>query len=418
VNPSKRSVLHSHYVPPFGPIGAYAYIVGFTLPLQGNIPLLGLVLMGGCAAVLGARDGLRPSWTSLGVPMLGFLTATGLSILVSEDVGRSMRLSAALLPAALLFLVIADHFQAVRDVRRLYLTFTAVALGLAVLLLWHVGQRHTWLHGIQQLDMRALMQEVGSPILLVPNDATFLAVIGPLSLVLLVGKPWSPTGGLAALSLLASVCIVVMLRSRTAMLAMVISLACTSALIRPRRRLAFGLACGLTSLFLALLVDWFFAFPLMSKFIRQWYGSGRIALWLATWAMFLDAPWLGHGPHTFVLRYQAYLSDLGLPSSSVIIPWAHNLYLEVLAEQGIIGFTALGVLLARGLSMAWRTQRAASAEARLLGAGVFGGLIGLCGAAAVELTLLREWVVVMLFTFLGISAYLTSSRSTEGRVSE
>jgi hypothetical protein len=96
VNPSKRAVLPSRYVPPFGPIGAYAYIVGFTLPLQGNIPLLGLVLMGGCAAVLDARDSLRPSWTSLGVPVLGFLIATGLSLLVPEDVGRSIRLSAAL----------------------------------------------------------------------------------------------------------------------------------------------------------------------------------------------------------------------------------------------------------------------------------------------------------------------------------
>jgi O-antigen ligase len=264
----------------------------------------------------------------------------------------------------------------------------------------------------------ALVQEVGSPILLLPNDVTFLAVIAPLSLVLLVGKPWSLTGVLAVLSLLASACIVVILRSRTAMLTMIVSMACTSALIQLRRRLTLRLACGLTSLFLALLVDWFFAFPLLSKFIHQWYGSGRIALWLATWAMFLDAPWLGHEPHTFVLRYQAWLSDLGLPISSVTIPWAHNLYLELLAEQGIIGFTVFGVLLAHRLSRAWRTQRAASTEARLLGAGVFGGLIGLCGAAADELTLLREWVVVMLLMFLGISAHLTSSRSTEGRVSE
>jgi hypothetical protein len=102
----------------------------------------------------------------------------------------------------------------------------------------------------------------------------------------------------------------------------------------------------------------------------------------------------------------------------VTIPWAHNLYLEVLAERGIVGFAALGVLLVRGLTIAWHTQHAASAEARLLGAGALGGFIGLCGAAAVELSLLREWVVVMLFTFLGISAYLASSQSTEGRVSE
>jgi len=417
MSPSKPSALHARYAPLSGLIGACAYIVGFTLPLPWNIPLLALVLMGACAAVSGARDGSRPSWPPVALPVLGFLATTGLSILLSEDVGRSIRLSAALLPSALLFLVIADHFQGIRDVRHLYLTFTAVALGLAAVLLWHVGQRQPWLHGIPRSAMRALAQEVGSPILLVPNDASFLSVISPLSLVLLVRKPYSPTGVLAALSLLASACVVVILQSRTAILTMVISLVFTAALIQPRRRLVFGLACGLTSLALILLVDGLFAFPLMRKFIRQWYGSGRIALWLAAWAMFVDAPWLGHGPHTFVLRYQAYLHNLGLSISSVTIPWAHNLYLEVLAERGVVGFAALGVLLVRGLTIAWHTQHAASAEARLLGAGALGGFIGLCGAAAVELSLLREWVVVLLFTFLGISAHLASSQSTEGRVS-
>src|SRR5262249_26011036 len=145
---------------------------------------------------------------------------------------------------------------------------------------------------------------------------------------------------------------------------------------------------------------------------------GRIPLWLAAWGMFRDAPWLGHGPHTFVLLYRSYLHRLSLPTwlpaEQRLVPWVHNLYLEVLAEQGVVGFTALGILLACGLAVAWRLQRTASADARLLGVGALASLISLCGAAGVELTLLRQWVAVMLFVLLGVIAHLSSAMSGRG----
>jgi hypothetical protein len=81
----------------------------------------------------------------------------------------------------------------------------------------------------------------------------------------------------------------------------------------------------------------------------------------------------------------------------------------VLAERGFVGFLALGGLLACGLAAAWRIQRAAAGEARRLGAGALAGLIGLSSAAGVELTFLRQWVLVVLFLLLGVIAHLTST---------
>jgi O-antigen ligase len=195
------------------------------------------------------------------------------------------------------------------------------------------------------------------------------------------------------------------------MLTMVVSLGYCAALVFPQRRLTWGLAIC----FLALAIDGVLGFPLLAKFGR--IEEGRIAMWLAAWAMFCDAPILGHGPHTFVLLYKLYLQRLSLPAwlpvDTRVVPWAHNLYFEILAEQGIVGLAAFGFLLVRGLGAAWRLQRAPPTERRIFAAGALAGLCGFCLAAAVELSLLRQWAVIVFFSLLGVIAQLLSSYSPE-----
>jgi O-antigen ligase len=97
-----------------------------------------------------------------------------------------------------------------------------------------------------------------------------------------------------------------------------------------------------------------------------------------------------------------------------VVPWAHNLYLEVLAEQGIVGLAALGFLLARGWSQARRIQRTADNEARIFATAALGGLLGLCFAGMIELSLLRHWVVITLFVILGVIAKLCVAQMNRG----
>ena len=150
---------------------------------------------------------------------------------------------------------------------------------------------------------------------------------------------------------------------------------------------------------------------LLNDSFNKWDGTGRIPLWLSAWKMFLGAPLFGQGPHTFVLFYNSYLQNISLPSwlfvDHRIVPWAHNLYLEVLAEQGLIGLSALVLLLARGLFIAWNLRQAKSDEIRILGYGAFAALVGFCFAAAIELTFLRQWVLIMMFTLLGLITHLS-----------
>ena len=48
----------------------------------------------------------------------------------------------------------------------------------------------------------------------------------------------------------------------------------------------------------------------------------------------------------------------------------------------------------------------------MLGAGAFGALGGFCLAGVFELSLLRLWVVLLLFTLLGVIAHLSPHTQT------
>ncbi len=396
---ARCSLVRFRWAESFGRVGVCAYIAGFAAPFERDIPLIILVL----SSILAVGSSFRKTSTvssPLILLVLVFLVALGLSILFSEDIGRSVRLSASVLPAVLLFFLLAEHCNGAQDIRLVYLTFSAVGLGLGSLLLWNA-----WRHSGAEISVWT--SGTRSPILVVPNDVAFLALVAPLSLVLLYNESRLVIKALATFSLLLTLCAVCVFQSRIAMLTLIVSVTFTATLLRPR----LGLVCGFVVLLAGTLIDGLTGFPLARKFSHLW--DARISLWLAAWAMFLSAPFLGHGPHTFALLYQSYLHGLSLPpwlptELHTVVPWPHNLYLEALAEQGVIGLAALGVLLAYGVLAAWKMQRAAAGEVRIFAAGALGGLAGFCVAGGGELSFLRLWVVIILFTFLGVIARLSS----------
>jgi O-antigen ligase len=393
--------------PSLAVIGLFFYFASCGIPLDfpWDISLLILAVFSAFAAF--SHRNTRHN-TLLIFAVLVFLISTGASILFSEDISRSMKLSVSFLPALLIFFLITMHFNGTKDLRLLYFALSSSILCLSLLLIREILIN-------SQTDPFLWIVNVGSPILVVKNDVTLLSVIAPLSLALIYRKPRGMHGIIAGLSVFLSVIVISLFQSRVAMLTMVASITCFFTLIRPK----IGLISCISSVVLILLIDGITGFSLIGRFIQHWDGTGRIPLWLSAWEMFLDAPLLGQGPHTFGLFYNSYLQNLNLPSwlfvDSRIVPWAHNLYLEILAEQGMIGFAALGVLLLSGLSSAWQLRKASLSEARILGYGACAGLFGFSLAAAVELTFLRQWVVISMFVLLGIIARLSCYEKTERR---
>jgi O-antigen ligase len=110
----------------------------------------------------------------------------------------------------------------------------------------------------------------------------------------------------------------------------------------------------------------------------NWAIVERMAHWQAGWYMFLDHPWLGVGAGNYAQAYPSYYV------SSWVEPLghAHNYYLNMLAELGVVG----GGLLLLLLGLAYRaiagplvrSEQSGDAFWRAVLAGVFGGVVVFC----------------------------------------
>lgn len=86
----------------------------------------------------------------------------------------------------------------------------------------------------------------------------------------------------------------------------------------------------------------------------------RKMIWEAAWKMFLSKPWLGIGLATFMFNFNQFVAPGYLYSP----PYAHNCYLQMLAELGIIGLSAFFLILIlffyRGIKLINTGQRTLS----------------------------------------------------------
>ncbi|MGI6208023.1 MAG: O-antigen ligase family protein [Anaerolineae bacterium] len=99
----------------------------------------------------------------------------------------------------------------------------------------------------------------------------------------------------------------------------------------------------------------------------NWSVVERLAHWQAAWYMFEEDPWLGVGAG----NYEAVYPSFALPRWSDPLGHAHNYYLNVLAETGLVGlgaYLALGAAAWVSLVRIWRGGPGATAKALVLAA--------------------------------------------------
>jgi len=112
------------------------------------------------------------------------------------------------------------------------------------------------------------------------------------------------------------------------------------------------------SLFVALLVIGIWQFlPENLVLIRSWNvllsgkldGSslGRIACWITAIESFYKEPIWGIGPGNFIIEHTKFLSQLSLINKNSLVPLghAHSIGLNVLAENGLVGFSVLSIVI-------------------------------------------------------------------------
>ncbi len=72
---------------------------------------------------------------------------------------------------------------------------------------------------------------------------------------------------------------------------------------------------------------------------------GRTSANLAAWEMFKDYPLTGVGISNYATLYFAYARPLGLDTTAADAEQPHNLYFQILAERGLIGFSVFIIIM-------------------------------------------------------------------------
>ena len=96
----------------------------------------------------------------------------------------------------------------------------------------------------------------------------------------------------------------------------------------------------------------------------------RMAHWQAAWGMFNERPWLGVGIGNYEPVYPAH----SLPGWTEPLGHAHNYYLNIAAEAGLIGLAAYLILWGAAFWQAWKVIRATQGYWRGVAAGILGVL--------------------------------------------
>lgn len=383
--------------------GACVYVGTLVLPGAGN----GALVLIACAAILAfVLDRRTPrSDHELLLAVVSFALAFALSTLTGIDPARSLRLSVPLAPGMLLFLLVSGYFET-GHVRGFYLALSATSLAMGAQLLWSA-----W-HGSPGAGPVEWIEDTRTAVFVVPNDVAFFAAVLPLSLALIVDSPKSTRAWLAAVSSVTALAVVVVYQSRSALLTSLVAVTLWACRLQRRK----GAALLGVAMFVTVATDALLGFPLVTRLAETW--TTRVPIWLAALNMFRDAPLLGNGPRSFGLLFEEYFQTLTLPgwlpADPRFAPWAHSLYLETLAEQGIIGFGALVAVLSVGFAMTIGLRRAGPSETRVLAIGAETALVALCVAGVVELSFVRLWVVVLFFSVLGAIGALAATRREDG----
>jgi putative inorganic carbon (hco3(-)) transporter len=125
----------------------------------------------------------------------------------------------------------------------------------------------------------------------------------------------------------------------------------------------------------------------------------RVAHWEAAARMWSDAPWLGQGPGHFEVVYGQYR----LPSWPEPLGHAHNAYLQLLAEAGLIGLAGYLAFFLAALAVAARAAlHPVSAWHGALGLGLVGVLAALAFHNLVDYLFVHD-LTVHLGLLLGLT---------------
>jgi putative inorganic carbon (HCO3(-)) transporter len=130
----------------------------------------------------------------------------------------------------------------------------------------------------------------------------------------------------------------------------------------------------------------------------------RLEIWGIAFRLVAEHPLLGVGLGNFQAAYgKLMVPDLPLLTYPLELPeHAHNLFLNLAVEVGLVGVSAFAWLLAVAFLRARQIKRFADWRVGVWGMGLAAGLVALSVQALVDVVVYQGFVAILFFTYLGI----------------
>ncbi len=244
-----------------------------------------------------------------------------------------------------------------------------------------------------------------------PNEAAFVVVLAPLA-----------AGGLAAGGLEASrrarllctacatLAVVLLTGSRAMLAGIATAVTIAAGLVRPRWAVVAVAGCAAMAG-----LAWLLDIASIRDRVADTLAIGeesRLRVWRVAWNAFLERPLLGSGPSTFFEVHEsarAAQHPAGWEPARGGMPWAHSIPLEVLCERGLVGFAIVATIVARTASDLRRAR--ADARVRALASAVIASSGAFGAMALVDLSLMKDWCLVLVCLLSGFAAGLVHEES-------
>jgi O-antigen ligase len=339
---------------------------------------LGIVKVGGFVLVLAAvrRSGTPFLLRELpGVAFVAtFLAGWALaSSLWARDAGHAAGEGLRLLLDVLLIFVVFAAVQRARDARLVVWGYLAGGIAAAL------------------LGLATPSEDFGSRLAGGLGEPNFLAAtLIPAFVFSVFALGWTSRAAhrwLAAGCALVFLLAILLTQSRGGLVALAVTFAVALLFAGPVRRYWLGLAALAVPVGLAYYVA--LASPeALQRVLNPGGGTGRADLWSVASDVASDHPVLGVGAGNFPLVAPEYsTAPINLPSAHLVVDTpkvAHNTYLGVLADLGLVGLIAFVAVVLGALLLARRSAlafaRLGQIELELLSRAVFVGLVGMLAA--------------------------------------
>lgn len=138
----------------------------------------------------------------------------------------------------------------------------------------------------------------------------------------------------------------------------------------------------------------------------------RWALWDSTSYMIMEHPILGIGWNSFLLEYPHYNYFIQAPMDQIHMYHAHNMFINIMAETGVLGAVLFCIVLIGHMVYAVRLQGSVLKKAAHYAVGVL--VIGVLVSGLSDHELYSHQIYIIFWQLLGMGAALVKARSRKG----